>query len=307
MTTQQRPIAALILAAGESTRMGRLKQLIDWGGTTLLAWQVEQMRLTQLAEQTRARSEQIAADLAEVDGQLDELQERRVTAEARFEELDMQLADSQERHAQLDDKVIAAERALSDAREQQRGLERQAQEATFTLRSLQARQGELQRSLETAGSQEKALADEAARAAEEFARLDDAAAQAGLQSALAMKLEREQAKLQQSLGGIREMGGVPDMLFVIDTNKEDLAILEAKKLGIPVVAVLDTNSSPDGIDFPIPGNDDAARAIALYCDLIARAALDGMAAQLGSAGVDIGALEEAPVEEVIEATGEPEA
>lgn len=160
--------------------------------------QVEMLRLTQLAEQTRARSEQIAADLAEVDGQLDELQERRVTAEARFEELDMQLADSQERHAQLDDKVIAAERALSDAREQQRGLERQAQEATFTLRSLQARQGELQRSLETAGAQEKALADEAARAADEFARLNDAAAQAGLQSALAMKLEREQA-----LGALR--------------------------------------------------------------------------------------------------------
>ncbi|WP_066160348.1 chromosome segregation protein SMC [Hydrogenophaga pseudoflava] len=160
--------------------------------------QVEMLRLTQLAEQTRARSEQIAADLAEVDGQLDELQERRVTAEARFEELDMQLADSQERHAQLDDKVIAAERALNDAREQQRGLERQAQEATFTLRSLQARQGELQRSLETAGTQEKALADEAARAADEFARLDDAAAQAGLQSALAMKLEREQA-----LGALR--------------------------------------------------------------------------------------------------------
>jgi small subunit ribosomal protein S2 len=129
----------------------------------------------------------------------------------------------------------------------------------------------------------------------------------GLTKKERLHLEREQAKLQQSLGGIREMGGVPDMLFVIDTNKEDLAILEAKKLGIPVVAVLDTNSSPDGIDFPIPGNDDAARAIALYCDLIARAALDGMAAQLGSAGVDIGALEEAPVEEVIEATGEPEA
>jgi chromosome segregation protein len=160
--------------------------------------QVEMLRLTQLAEQTRARSEQIAADLAEVDGQLDELQERRVTAEARFEELDMQLADSQERHAQLDDKVIAAERRLSDAREQQRGLERQAQEATFTLRSLQARQGELQRSLETAATQEKSLADEATRAADELTRLNDAAAQAGLQSALAMKLEREQA-----LGALR--------------------------------------------------------------------------------------------------------
>jgi chromosome segregation protein len=160
--------------------------------------QVEALRLAQLAEQTRARSEQIAADLAEVDGQLDDLQERRVTAEARFEELDMQLADSQERHAQLDDKVISAERALNDAREQQRGLERQAQEATFTLRSLQARQGELQRSLDTAATQEKSLADEAIRAADELTRLNDAAAQAGLQSALAMKLEREQA-----LGALR--------------------------------------------------------------------------------------------------------
>ena len=102
-----------------------------------------------------------------------------------------------------------------------------------------------------------------------------------------------------SLGGIREMGGVPDMIFVIDTNKEDLAILEARKLGIPVIAVLDSNSSPDGIAYPIPGNDDAARAIALYCDLIARAALDGMTAQMGAAGVDIGAMEETPDEEVV--------
>jgi chromosome segregation protein len=160
--------------------------------------QVEALRLTQLAEQTRARAEQIGADLAEVDGQLDELQERRVTAEARFEELDMQLADSQERHAQLDDQVIEAERRLSGAREQQRSLERSAQEATFALRSLQARQGELQRSLETAANQEKSLADEQLRAAEELARLTDAAAQAGLQAALAMKLEREQA-----LGALR--------------------------------------------------------------------------------------------------------
>ena len=98
------------------------------------------------------------------------------------------------------------------------------------------------------------------------------------------------------------MGGTPDILFVIDTNKEDLAILEAKKLGIPVIAVLDSNSSPDSIDFPIPGNDDAARAIELYCDLVARAAIDGMAAQMGAAGVDIGALEETPVEESLDET-----
>ncbi|OGB34152.1 MAG: chromosome segregation protein SMC [Burkholderiales bacterium RIFCSPLOWO2_02_FULL_66_35] len=160
--------------------------------------QVEALRLTQLAEQTRARSEQIASDLAEVDAQLEDLQERRVTAEARFEELDMMLADSQERHAQFDDKVIDAERALNAAREQQRSLERSAQEATFALRSLQARQGELQRSLETAASQEKSLADEEQRAAEELARLSDAAAQAGLQNVLAVKLERE-----QTLGALR--------------------------------------------------------------------------------------------------------
>ncbi len=112
-------------------------------------------------------------------------------------------------------------------------------------------------------------------------------------------LERQQAKLQASLGGIREMGGRPDMLFVIDVNKEALAVAEANKLGIPVVAVVDTNCSPDGIDHVIPGNDDASRAIALYCDLVARAALDGMTAQLGAAGVDLGELEAAPVEEAV--------
>jgi small subunit ribosomal protein S2 len=111
-----------------------------------------------------------------------------------------------------------------------------------------------------------------------------------------LNLERERAKLDASLGGIREMGGLPDMLFVIDTNKEDLAILEARKLGIPVVAVLDSNSDPQGVDFPIPGNDDAVRAISLYCDLAARAALDGMATQMGQQ-IDIGELE-TPIEEV---------
>ena len=95
------------------------------------------------------------------------------------------------------------------------------------------------------------------------------------------------------------MGGVPDLLFVIDVRKEALAIAEANKLGIPVVAVVDTNCSPDGIDYIIPGNDDAARAIALYCDLVSRAALDGMTAQMGAAGVDLGAMIDAPVEEVV--------
>ena len=123
----------------------------------------------------------------------------------------------------------------------------------------------------------------------------------GLTKKERLNMEREQAKLQASLGGIREMGGVPDLIFIVDVGKEDLAILEAKKLGIPVVAVVDTNCSPKGVDYVIPGNDDAARAISLYCDLIARAALDGMSAQLGAAGVDLGALEDAPEEETAEA------
>ncbi|MBF9031513.1 30S ribosomal protein S2 [Rhodobacterales bacterium HKCCE3408] len=114
----------------------------------------------------------------------------------------------------------------------------------------------------------------------------------GLTKKERLGMERDQTKLQASLGGIREMGGLPDLLFVIDVNKEDLAILEAKKLGIPVVAVVDTNCSPEGVDYIIPGNDDAARAIALYCDLVSRAALDGMSAQLDAAGVDIGSLED---------------
>jgi small subunit ribosomal protein S2 len=125
-------------------------------------------------------------------------------------------------------------------------------------------------------------------------QIDEAAANgfAGLTKKERLGMEREQGKLQASLGGIREMGGVPDLLFIVDVNKEDLAILEAKKLGIPVVAVVDSNCSPAGVDYVIPGNDDAARAITLYCDLAARAALDGMSAQLGAAGVDLGELEE---------------
>ena len=121
----------------------------------------------------------------------------------------------------------------------------------------------------------------------------------GLTKKERLGMERDQSKLQASLGGIREMGGVPDLLFVIDVKKEALAVAEANKLGIPVVAVVDTNCSPDGVDYIIPGNDDAARAIALYCDLAARAALDGMSAQLGAAGVDLGAMEEAPAEEAL--------
>jgi len=121
----------------------------------------------------------------------------------------------------------------------------------------------------------------------------------GLTKKERLGLEREQAKLQASLGGIREMGGLPDLLFVIDVGKEDLAILEANKLGIPVVGVVDTNCSPKGVTYVIPGNDDASRAIALYCDLVARAALDGMSAQMGAAGIDIGAAAEVPAEPVL--------
>ncbi len=110
-----------------------------------------------------------------------------------------------------------------------------------------------------------------------------------------LQLTREQQKLELSLGGIKDMGGIPDLMFVIDTNKEGIAILEAKKLNIPVVAILDTNSDPDGITYPIPGNDDAARALQLYCDLVADSVLDGLAEGQVALGVDIGASE-APVE-----------
>ena len=110
-----------------------------------------------------------------------------------------------------------------------------------------------------------------------------------------LTLTREREKLELSLGGIKDMGGIPDLMFVIDTNKESIAILEAKKLGIPVVAILDTNSDPDGIAFPVPGNDDAARALQLYCDLIADSVLDGLAAGQAASGIDLGASE-APIE-----------
>jgi len=110
-----------------------------------------------------------------------------------------------------------------------------------------------------------------------------------------LQLTRERDKLELSLGGIKDMGGIPDLMFVIDTNKEAIAIQEARKLNIPVIAILDTNCNPDGITYPIPGNDDAARAIQLYCDLMADAILDGLAAGQAAAGVDLGASE-APME-----------
>jgi small subunit ribosomal protein S2 len=107
-----------------------------------------------------------------------------------------------------------------------------------------------------------------------------------------LHLTRERDRLEQELGGIKDMGGVPDLLFIIDTNKEAIAIAEALKLKIPVIAVIDSNSNPDGVTYPIPGNDDAGRAITLYCDLIARAAIDGIGRAQGVAGIDIGEAEE---------------
>ncbi|MFZ4625397.1 MAG: chromosome segregation protein SMC, partial [Rhodoferax sp.] len=155
------------------------------------AQQVETLRLTQAAEQARLRGAQIAGDLTEVEAGLDELQQRRVLAEARFEELDMQLADTQQRHAELDDQVSRAERQLAECREQQRSLERALQEATFAMRSLAARRAELARAIETAAQQADAARAEGQKAHEELVRLNDAAAQGGLQQALAVKLERE--------------------------------------------------------------------------------------------------------------------
>lgn len=153
--------------------------------------QVETLRLSQLAEQARARNAQISADLSEVEAQLSDIEERKVSAEARFEELDMQLADSQERHAQLGDRVLESERRLNESREQLRALERQAQEATFSQRTLHARRAELSRTIETASQQAKSLAEEQQRAQDELARLSDAAAQGGLQDALDLKMQRE--------------------------------------------------------------------------------------------------------------------
>jgi small subunit ribosomal protein S2 len=114
----------------------------------------------------------------------------------------------------------------------------------------------------------------------------------GLTKKELLGLQREQQKLQRTLGGIRNMGGLPDLMFVIDTNKEAIAVKEARKLGIPVVAIIDTNCDPQEVDFPIPGNDDAARAIQLYCNLIADAVLDGMADSSMASGEDVGARAE---------------
>lgn len=114
-----------------------------------------------------------------------------------------------------------------------------------------------------------------------------------------LSLTREMEKLDRALGGIKDMGGLPNILFIVDVTKEDLAVAEARKLGIPVVAIVDSNASPEGVDFPVPGNDDAIRAITTYCDLIAGSVLSGIQAEMTAAGVDIGASEMAPVEPVL--------
>ncbi|WP_374514166.1 30S ribosomal protein S2 [Brevundimonas sp.] len=121
-----------------------------------------------------------------------------------------------------------------------------------------------------------------------------------------LSLQRERDKLEASLGGIKDMGGIPDIMFVIDTNKEAIAIQEARKLNIPIIAILDTNCDPDGITYPIPGNDDAARAIQTYCDLIADAVLDGLASGAAASGIDLGASE-APVEPMLREAEAPKA
>ena len=116
-----------------------------------------------------------------------------------------------------------------------------------------------------------------------------------------LNMAREKSKLEKALGGIKDMGGTPDLLFVIDTNKEAIAIKEANRLGIPVVAIIDTNSDPVGVTYPIPGNDDAARAVALYCDLISKAVLEGIEKSQHRTGVDTGAAEEPVVEAAVSA------
>ena len=123
----------------------------------------------------------------------------------------------------------------------------------------------------------------------------------GLTKRELLRVERERAKLDQALGGIKEMGGLFDILFIVDTNKEDIAVQEATKLGLPVIAVIDSNSSPEGVTYPIPGNDDAMRAISLYCELISGSVLDGLQAEMVASGVDVGELDEPAAEAVLEA------
>ncbi len=129
----------------------------------------------------------------------------------------------------------------------------------------------------------------------------------GLTKKELLVLTRERDKLERALGGIKEMGGLPDVIFVIDTNKEHIAVDEARNLNIPVIGILDSNSNPEGVTFPVPGNDDALRAISLYCDLIADAVLDGIQAEMSASGGDVGESVEGPVEALPEAPAAEEA
>ncbi len=130
------------------------------------------------------------------------------------------------------------------------------------------------------------------------AKLADPQATTGLTKKELLHLQRLRQKLERGLGGIKDMGGLPDILFVIDINKEAIAVAEAKKLGLPIVAICDTNTDPRGITHPVPGNDDASRAINLYCDLVVQAVLDGIQAEMAATGADIGEVEELPAEEL---------
>ncbi|HEX5321838.1 MAG TPA: 30S ribosomal protein S2 [Stellaceae bacterium] len=132
------------------------------------------------------------------------------------------------------------------------------------------------------------------------------AEESGLTKRELLEITRDRDKLERSLGGIKEMGGLPSILFVIDTNKEAIAVAEANKLRIPVVAVLDSNSDPAGIAYPIPGNDDAMRAIHLYCELVSGAVLDGLQAEMAASGIDVGAREQVPEEAIEEEAGAAE-
>ncbi|MDG1690984.1 MAG: 30S ribosomal protein S2 [Alphaproteobacteria bacterium] len=135
------------------------------------------------------------------------------------------------------------------------------------------------------------------------AKLDGEGA-GGLTKKEVLNLTRERAKLELALGGIKDMGGVPELMFVVDTNKEAIAIAEAKTLGIPVIAVVDSNCDPDSIDYPIPGNDDASRAIELYCGLISKAVIAGIEASSSASGIDLGAAEQPMAEPALEAPAE---
>ena len=185
------------------------------------------------------------------------------------------------------------------------GTKRQAQEPLAQAASRCAQYYMNQRWLGGTLTNWRTISNSIARLRELETMFDGENGLAGLTKKEQLMLTREREKLDRSLGGIKDMGGTPDLMFVIDTNKEGIAIQEAKKLGIPVIAVVDTNCDPDPIDFPIPGNDDASRAIALYCDLIADAVLDGMADSQVAMGVDLGESE-APVETLVEETAAEE-